>query len=145
MKKTLLLTFLIISSIASKAYALDVNYIANKIIMAESSGNPLAVGDNGASRGLMQISKGKWQTYTKESWERAFNAEINKQVGTSILRDIIRKYGTKATLSKVIFTYNSGIYIKHSLPAKWSIYHPNKIYRSLYLADIKNNIIDYKN
>ncbi len=123
---------------------MSVDAIVNIIIQAESSRNPLAVGDNGKSRGLMQISEGTWHRFAGyEDWDNAFNPKRNVAVGTKIVKSIINQYQGKATISKVIFTYNSGIYIKHSLPAKWSVRHPNKIYRQVYLADAPNNIIDY--
>lgn len=135
------LFFLFTFSKSLLASPVNVDYVVNTIIMAESSNNPLAVGDHGKSRGLMQIKEGTWKQYTKLSYDQAFDRKTNRAIGTSIVKDIIKKYGNKVTVSKVLFTYNSGIYVKKSIPAKWSIRHPNKVYRQAYLKDKHNNII----
>lgn len=120
---------------------LNIEYIVNTICLAESSNNPLAVGDHGKSRGLMQIKEATWKRYTKESWDKAFNPKSNRAIGTLIVKDIIKQYGDKATISKVIFSYNSGIIVKKSMPTKWTIKHPNKVYRKTHIKDQHNNVI----
>lgn len=117
--------------------------LVQTIIMAESSGNTNAVGDGGAARGLCQIQKATWQRYTSEPWEKAFTPEVNKNVCAAILRDIIRTYrarGVEPSAAYVIWTYNTGSYIKHYLPKTdkhgrphpWTVNHPNRIYRQVY-------------
>lgn len=116
--------------------------LAQKIILAESSGNPRAVGDGGRSRGLMQIQEGTWRRHTTVSWSRAFEPALNYQVGMAELRRIVRVYrarGTEPTAAHLIWTYNTGSFIKHFIPKTlkgkphpWTLAHPNLVYRAIY-------------
>lgn len=116
--------------------------IVQKIILAESSGNPRAVGDHGKSRGLMQIQEGTWRRHTTESWSRAFEPALNIEVGTAEIKQIIRTYrarGIEPNAAHIIWAYNTGTFIKHFIPKTlkgrphpWTVAHPNAIYRSIY-------------
>ncbi len=111
--------------------------IINTIIQAESSGNPKAIGDGGESRGLMQIKKATWQKYTRLPFERAFDASANRKVGEAYVRAIIERYGDRASLPLVIYTYNTGHFvgINKKVPV-WTLHHPNLIYREIFNAQL---------
>ncbi len=111
------------------------NTLINDIIQAESSGRAHVVGDGGKARGLMQIQKATWDRHTSYSWDLAFNPVINRQVGELIVKDIIKKYGARATAARVIYTYNTGRFLKSgkALP-RWTKKHPNRIYRKYFNA-----------
>ena len=113
----------------------ELDALVPKIIQAESSGRTWAVGDGGHSRGLMQVSKETWKAYSNYSWEEAFDGDKNVQVGRAILEDINEKYGNRATVKLVIFSYNTGRFVKDEsdLPA-WTLKHPNRIYRRIFNA-----------
>ena len=98
------------------------------IIAAESSGNPNAVGDGGRSRGLMQIQKATWRSFSKYPWDDAFDPEKNVQVGRRILEAINESYGDRATRARIVYTYNTGRYCFGDLPP-WTKRHPNDVYR----------------
>lgn len=121
----------------SFCHEIQFNAMVSAVIMAESSGKSHAVGDSGGARGLMQIKKDTWSRYTKIGWENAFNAKINRYVGESILKDITKRYGRNATPAKVIYTYNTGRFVKH-IP-RWTKRHPNRIYRAIFLHEINHN------
>ena len=105
--------------------------LVEKIISAESSGRSWLSGDHGRSRGLMQIQRANWQKYTTESWDRAFEPALNKMVGTSMVREIVKKYGTRANEALVVYTYNTGKFCTGDLP-EWTKRHPNDIYRRIF-------------
>lgn len=129
---------------ASPAFAaIDLNLLAEKIVAAESSGNPRAIGDGGKSRGLMQIQEPTWKRHTSLSFDKAFDPELNKRVGTAILEGIVKEYrrrGVEPSAAYVVWTYNTGSFVKRSLPKlnkqgkphPWTINHPNLVYRSIY-------------
>lgn len=119
----------------STAWALsgaELDALLPKIVMAESSGNPDAVGPSG-ERGLMQIHPATWKAMSGEPWSEAFNPEKNVQVGRSLLEEINRNYGRRATRALIIYTYNTGRYVKDGdhLP-RWTTNHPNRIYRRIF-------------
>lgn len=66
---------------ASKA-GLDPHFVY-AIAMAESSLEPHA--SSGYARGMMQLSKGAWQTVSDESWRQAWNWEKNIDAGIAYL------------------------------------------------------------
>jgi hypothetical protein len=109
----------------------ELDRLIETIILAESSGRPWLAGDQGRSRGLMQIQKANWQKYTSESWDRAFEPALNKAVGTSIVKDIAIKYGARANRALIVYTYNTGKFCKGELP-DWTKRHPNDIYRGIF-------------
>lgn len=115
----------------------DIAPLVEKIIIAESSGRHWVSGDGGKARGLMQIQKGTWERFTKESWARAFDPVLNRKVGMLIVQDIIRRYGNRATPARVVYTYNTGRFLKAgtSIPG-WTLRHPNRIYRQIFVAEV---------
>lgn len=116
--------------------------LAQKIILAESSGNPRAIGDNGKSRGLMQIQEDTWRRHTTTSWSRAFEPALNYKVGMAELERIVKVYrarGIEPSAAYVVWAYNTGSFIKRSLPKTlkgelhpWTWNHPNLTYRAIY-------------
>jgi soluble lytic murein transglycosylase-like protein len=113
----------------------EIPSLIDAIIQAESSGRPTAIGDHGRARGLMQIQECVWQKYTRASFDRAFDADMNRKVGESHVRHIIKRYGPRASRALVIYTYNTGRFCKGALPS-WTKHHPNMIYRSIFLSEI---------
>lgn len=113
--------------------AVNVPVLMDKIIAAESSGRAHAVGDGGKARGLCQIQKATWERYSAESWDRAFDPAVNRAVGERIVRDIEKRYGARASEALVVYTYNTGRFVKagRSLPA-WTKKHPNRVYREIF-------------
>ena len=109
----------------------ELDRLIEKIIAAESSGRPWLAGDQGRSRGLMQIQRANWQKFTSESWDRAFEPALNRAVGASIVKDIAKKYGTRANQALIVYTYNTGKFCKGELP-DWTKRHPNNVYRGIY-------------
>jgi len=67
--------------------------LVEAVIEVESHGNPTMVGSAG-ERGLMQIMEGTWYDVTKRhfgtalSFDRAFEPELNRQVGRLYLGDL---------------------------------------------------------
>lgn len=102
-----------------------------KIIMAESSNNPNAIGDNGKARGLMQIQKYTWSRFTDWPWQDAFDPEKNVQVGRAILEDWNNRLGRFADEKHLVYGYNTGRLRFGALP-DWTKKHPNKIYREIF-------------
>lgn len=140
--KLVILTFLLIPTSAHAWTDANLLPLTDKIIQAESSRNPRAVGDGGQSRGLMQIKEATWRRHTTEPWSRAFEPALNIEVGKAELRRIVLVYrssGTEPSVAYVLFTYNTGHFIKHSLPKTlngklhpWTWNHPNLVYRAIY-------------
>lgn len=128
--------------------AVNIDALAERIIQAESSGRAHAVGDGGKARGLMQIQEGTWKRHTSRPFSDAFDAELNKSVGISELKRIVRVYrarGVEPSEAYIVWAYNTGSFIKHSLPKydksgkfhKWTWNHPNAIYRAIYREYLK--------
>lgn len=132
MKKTL---FLLVFSAMFCSEALagmsgtDLDALQMRLVQAESSWKPLAVGDGGKARGLGQIQRATWERLSKRPWADAFDAEANLQVMRILLEEIADQYGERATPALVAVTYNSGRYYKR-IPA-WAKKHRNKIYRAI--------------
>lgn len=97
------------------------------ICHAESSGNPLAVGDQGNSRGLFQISRGTWTALTNLGWEKAFDPIANIRIATRYL-SLARTSSTK----ELILFHQSGSKNWRKLNPKWTIKNQNRIYREIY-------------
>lgn len=117
----------------SPAYAItgvELDALVPKIIMAESSGNPHAVGPDG-ERGLMQITREKWEQFSAYSWDEAFDGDKNVQVGRAILEHIAEVQGNAATVKTVTLSYNTGLYHRTHIPV-WALKHRNRIYRSIF-------------
>lgn len=80
-----------------EAKGLDLNratdLLVEVVIQIESQGDPTMVGSVG-ERGLMQIREGTWKEVTKRhfgqeiSFDRAFEPELNRQVGRLYLGDL---------------------------------------------------------
>lgn len=126
------LFFLASSSALAAVSDAQVDSIVRTIIAAESSGRAWVVGDGGKARGLMQIQRETWERYTGESWDRAFEPALNKAVGTKIVRDIAKRYGSRATAARIIFTYNTGRWAKEETLPSWTRRHPNNVYREVF-------------
>lgn len=141
MRKALILVLLVagcLSGCSDVVFAagVDVPALMETIIAAESSGRAGAVGDGGKARGLCQIQRATWERYTSASWDRAFDPALNRQVGEKIVRDIVKRYGNRATRAMVIYTYNTGRFVKAggNLPS-WTRNHPNRIYRGVFINE----------
>lgn len=107
-----------------------------KIIMAESSGNPQAIGDKGQARGLMQIQRATWERFSKRPWREAFNPLENVRTGRAILSHIEFCYAAtwgerRTTPAHLVYTYNTGEYCFGPIPP-WTRRHPNAIYRRIF-------------
>lgn len=67
--------------------------LVDAVIQVESSGNPRKVGSMG-ERGLMQVKRDTWAEVTRRAmggripFERAFEPELNRRVGTAYLAEI---------------------------------------------------------
>lgn len=108
----------------------EIDLLAQKLIMAESSGRSNAIGDGGKSRGLFQIHKNTWKLLTDRPFKDALNPEINFQIGMKLLHDINERYGKESSIMKIAYTFNTGRFIK-SVPSK-AKKHPNIIYRDIF-------------
>ena len=145
-KKKIVASLIAILFVCHNAFAsVDLDALVPKIIMAESSGDADAIGDNGKARGLMQIQEATWKRYSSFPWADAFNPEKNVQVGRKILEDINNTYqyhcsgspfiyaceSYEADAAHIIYSYNTGRYCYGPLPL-WTKNHPNKIYREIF-------------
>lgn len=129
------LALLLVSSTAeAKLSSTEMDRLQVKIIRAESSGNPFAIGPDG-ERGLMQITKDTWRRYTRVPWRYAFDPTLNVEVGRKILDRINKFYGRRATAARIAYSYNTGDYLifNERIPA-WAKHHPNRIYRRIFNA-----------
>ena len=104
--------------------------LLNTIILAESSGNPSAVGDHGAARGLCQIQRSTWERLSGWPFSDAFDPEKNVQVCMKRLEELRDKYPNKSD-AYYAWKYNCGDHTKLSFE-EWKRRQPNKAYRSLY-------------
>lgn len=103
------------------------------LAMAESSCNPKAIGDNGTAYGLFQITKSTWTRYTHEPFINALNPERNIAITMKHLDNSLFKSDYRN-----IFSYhNANVKDWHTLNPKWSINHPNRIYRAWYRGNGK--------
>lgn len=118
-------------ALAEPPHYVELDTLQAKIIQAESSGDPKAIGDHGRARGLMQINAATWRRFSRYPWDDAFDEEKNYQVGRAILEHIAEVYGDRATTANVAYTYNVGRYCFGPLPS-WTQHHPNKIYREIF-------------
>lgn len=73
------------------------------IAQTESSENPNALGDDGRSFGLMQISALVGQSYGMNQ-DDLYNPDLNIQVGSGFLKEMIDKYGLQGGIQ----AYNLG-------------------------------------
>ncbi|MGA0333948.1 MAG: lytic transglycosylase domain-containing protein [Kiritimatiellia bacterium] len=89
------------------------------IVQIESHGDPRQVGGMG-ERGLMQIREGTWKEVTREhfggeiSFDRAFEPELNQQVGRTYLGELQRflyqnrRFWKSDLRSLLLASYNAG-------------------------------------
>lgn len=99
------------------------------LIQVESSGNDLAKGDNGASRGCLQISRAYWTDgcqelgvdwdYDTDVWSRSKSIKITRAVLLRSARFYKRKTGRTATLEVLARCHNGSYY-------GWSKKYPKK-------------------
>lgn len=132
-KKTsslILLTLLIAGPAAAQVTDTQLDGLTYLIIQAESSGDRLAVGPSG-ERGLMQIQKKVWTQLSDYPWSDAFISAKNVQVGRALIELINEEYGNKATLARIVYTYNTGKWCRSKHLPRWTQHHPNKIYRQI--------------
>jgi soluble lytic murein transglycosylase-like protein len=78
--------------------------LVKSICQVESNLNPKAIGDDGASLGLMQIQKSTAKGYGATDQTDLLDEENNLQFGCAFLADLIKKYG----LLMAIEIYNLG-------------------------------------
>ena len=115
-----------------KAHADEINvpWLVQTIIMAESSGDPAAIGDNGKARGLGQLTRATWSMYTSDPWSKAFDPALNRDITTLRVMHIISKFDATDP-AYVAYRYNCGDYTKLSF-YEWKRRQPNRTYRTLY-------------
>jgi soluble lytic murein transglycosylase-like protein len=111
-----------------------------KIMLAESSLNPKAIGPAG-ERGLFQLSKETWNWLTPKiygkvlDFDLAFDSAINKKVGIYYLNWLKEQLGVHYTPALLVASYNYGIgrikSLGYKLPAS-AYNHPNLIYRQIF-------------
>ncbi len=86
--------------------------LLNALAWVESSGLSRAVSEKGA-RGLYQIMEGTWDDMMEESWERAFEPDLNEIAAIRYLmwiRDTLWQWrGTGPTLEDVLACWHGGI------------------------------------
>ena len=101
-------------------------HLAYNIVQAESSGFPFAVGKNG-ERGLFQFTKPTWIALTNKPFWKAFIPSDNIQIAMLNFKD------ADTSDPKSLASYhNAGTKDWKKLNKKWTINHPNKIYRDIY-------------
>jgi len=103
----------------SLAQAVD-SALVLAIAEVESGGDPRAVGPHG-ERGLMQIRRETWQELTlrvygrRVSFARAFDAQVNVQIGQAYLRELARLLEARRDelqgdpIALLVASYNSGL------------------------------------
>lgn len=89
---------------ASAKYGVRADLIA-AVIQKESGGNPNAVGDNGAARGLMQMHKAAAQEVGAD-WADLLNPEKAIDAGTAYLAKMLKLAHGDETLA--LMAYNQG-------------------------------------
>jgi len=108
----------------------------DRIIQQESRGNPKAVSPVGA-RGLMQIMPATWKEETKKtfgkpiSFDRAFEPNLNKQIGTQYLKWIkntLRSWiGAEPTIEQILSAYNGGVGRLRKVDYNWKKMPPESV------------------
>jgi hypothetical protein len=99
--------------------------IVLSIAKAESSCNPKAVG--GGARGLFQFEEATWLRYGTGPFSNAFDPHLNIKAAIKYLSK-----ADKSDVRNLISWHNAGVKDWRRLNPKWSINHPNRIYREIY-------------
>ena len=115
-------------------------WLAELIILAESGGNPKAVGPIG-ERGLFQFRESTWSWFTKKTYgeeldfDLAFDSRINRKVGMEYLKWLKEQIDTHYTPALLAGSFHYGLTaikrLGYELPAS-AYTHPNLIYRKLF-------------
>ena len=95
------------------------------IARAESSCNPRAT--NGTERGLFQFSEATWARYGTGPFSSAFDPHLNIKAAIKYLSK-----ADKFDPRNLVSFHNAGVRDWRRLNPKWSINHPNRIYRAIY-------------
>lgn len=99
------------------------------IARAESSCRADAVGEGG-ERGLMQVSEEAWTRFSQVSWSAATTLpEQNARVAAVYLK--LRRSNDPRAL---VAWYNAGVREWEGLNPRWSVHHPNRVYRRVYVT-----------
>lgn len=91
-------------AIEAEAHGID-PVLVKAIIQIESGGDANAVGDNGASIGLMQIQP-RWHGWRLNEGEDLKDPRVNARVGGDILQELLYKYN--GDIAKALTVYNKG-------------------------------------
>lgn len=132
-----LLLALFCSTAHAELTGTQIDQLASRLMLAESSGRWGAIGDGGNSRGLFQIHKDTWKLLTDRPFSDALDPEVNHFLALKLLHDINLRYGSKATTQKLAYTFNTGKFLKSNTLPAWTKRHPNKVYRSIF-AEVAN-------
>ncbi len=133
-------------ALVSPARADLVESLLPLVRMAESSGDPSAVGNG--SWGLYQISQPVLDDFNRIHGEEIvvedlFDPQINERIARWYLRwlnDWLTRHGYPDDVQRLVFTYNSGLgrlrRNNFEIPI-WTRDHPNRIYRAIYRGTIE--------
>jgi len=100
--------------------------VIHAIMKAESGGNAMAVGRDG-ERGAFQFTEKTWKALTDEPFSEAFNIKKSARIAVKNLLQ------AKTTDPKRLIAYhNAGTTRWETLNKRWTVNHPNRIYREIY-------------
>ena len=95
-----------------QSYQVRVEALLEAMAKIESNNNPRAVGQHG-EHGLLQIKPEVWQMFTKVSFNRAFEPELNRQIAREYIiylqHQLRMKLGRNPTVDEVTAAYNGGL------------------------------------
>jgi len=97
------------------------------IVLAESSCNPNAHNKGENARGLFQFSQRTWESVSTLPFSQAWNPQANIEAGIAHL-----KLANTTNPKNLVAWHNAGVKDWTKLNPKWSVNHPNKIYRRIY-------------
>lgn len=119
-------------------------WLTELIILAESSGNPRAVGPMG-ERGLFQFRESTWYWFTKKTYgeetdfDLAFDPKVSREVGMKYLRWLKERLGAHYTPALLAGSFHYGLSAivnrGYKLPQSAHT-HPNLIYRNLFKREL---------
>ena len=101
------------------------------IMMAESSCDSKKVDETGKARGLFQFEKETWERFSSLPFAKAFDPHENIKTAIKYLK-AAKTIDPKGLAS----WHNAGTKRWWKLAKKWSVNHPNKIYRKIYRGEI---------